>query len=319
MDQKKYADVMNFRNEIRDLGLLKEIHVLSRSSVIRTVVSFCINWIAIGLCVLLVAKVSLLFIFLAIPVIGSRQRAMSNLIHDASHANLVESRIWNDRLTNLLAAFPMLESVQNYRSSHLKHHQYLGVDGQDPDLESHKRYGFDDYNPPTNKPFRTYIKLVFNLNSWKDSGIGAFFGLSRHEQGIIILWWVFGVASFAVLDMAIAVQFLALWWLSRLTSYHAIRLFAEFLDHSGLRPGSVLNFTRNVPRGSWLARGLMHPHADNYHLVHHLLPQIPHYNLADAHRALSKCKTYRQGHHCDGYFLGNDSAVNSWMGYRKGS
>lgn len=43
-------------------------------------------------------------------------------------------------------------------------------------------------------------------------------------------------------------------------------------------------------------------HHDNYHLVHHLFPAIPHYNLKKAHIILMNDKKYREAHHCTGFF-----------------
>lgn len=304
----------HFRRELIEAGLLEKIKALSHPSRICTFVAFGTNWLLIGVCMFLTLQVSPLFALLAIPIIGARQRAMSNLIHDASHFNLSANRAWNDRMTNLLAAFPMLESVESYRKSHVKHHRGLGIIGLDPDLESHRRYGYDDHNPPTARAFSTYLKLAFNHTSWRDSGLGSFFDLQPPEKRAVMIWWIAALLMLLFITPTKAVQVIALWWISKLTAFHFIRLFAEFLDHTGLRPGSVLGFTRTVPKGAWPIRAIIHPHSDNYHLVHHLLPQVPHYHLAKAHQILLGSQTYRHGHHCDGYFFGKYSAVQSWMG-----
>ena len=41
----------------------------------------------------------------------------------------------------------------------------------------------------------------------------------------------------------------------------------------GLKPGSILSFTRNAPRN--LLSVVLHPHNDNFHLTHHLAPRVP--------------------------------------------
>lgn len=316
LEQAALESLKNFRRELLEAGLLEKIKTLSRPSSIYTLAAFGANWFLIGVCMFLTIKVSALFALLAIPIIGARQRAMSNLIHDASHFNLIATRAWNDRVTDFLAAYPMLETVDAYRKSHVKHHGSLGVAGLDPDLDSHRRYGYDDHRPPTARPVLAYLKLVFNRASWRDSALGSLFVLRPSEARAIIAWWIAVAGGLSLINPALAAQVVALWWISKLTSYHCIRLFAEFLDHTGLRPGSIIAFTRTVPNGAWPIRAIVHPHADNYHLIHHLLPQIPHYHLAEAHRLLLSSKTYRNGHHCDGYFLGKYSAVRSWMGVR---
>ncbi len=107
--------------------------------------------------------------------------------------------------------------------------------------------------------------------------------------------------------------FIGIWFISRATSYHVIRIVAEFLDHAGLKVGSILGFTRNLPHAGALPP-MFHPHQDTYHLVHHLFQKIPHYNLVRAHKLLEADPHYAGAHHCDSYFIGNHSAVQCWVG-----
>jgi fatty acid desaturase len=306
------SDVRQFHRQLKEEGLMSQIHGLKRSRLSRTLLSFVTNWGIIAVSLILSLRGSVWWGLVAIPVIGSRQRAMSNLVHDASHNNLTENRLLNDRLADLLSAFPMFETVNNYRKSHMRHHLYLGVPGQDPDLESHRRYGFDDLKPSMDFSLLTYLGLVFNIRSWRDSVLGSFLDLPLREKGFVAAWWMCSLTVISLFNLELGFQIATVWIISRATSYHLIRIFAEFMDHAGLQPGSVFGFTRNIPGGAWLFRTLFHPLSDNFHLVHHLIPQIPHYGLKAAHRVLMQNQTYQLGHHCDGYFSGRYSAVSSW-------
>lgn len=90
-------------------------------------------------------------------------------------------------------------------------------------------------------------------------------------------------------------------------------MFSEFLDHTGLKPGGIYSFTRNLPH-TGILRFLFHPHQDTYHLTHHFLPNIPHYHLKKADSLLRRDSQYLSAHHCDSYFFGKHSALNCWVG-----
>ena len=134
-------------------------------------------------------SVSAWFSILAILLVGARQRAMSNIVHDASHGNLVRDRRSNDRLANVLAALPMGETVRNYRKTHMLHHQFLGIAGRDPDLDNHVRYGFAQIRRRTRSAGSSYVALAFNRPAWKDSFSTSIAKLNNQERFQIILWW----------------------------------------------------------------------------------------------------------------------------------
>ena len=58
----------------------------------------------------------------AIVLIAGRQVAFLNLVHAAAHYSLFSTRKANNR-TDALIGYPILDSVQPYRSYHLQHHR----------------------------------------------------------------------------------------------------------------------------------------------------------------------------------------------------
>ena len=314
MSEPIATEIRSFSQEIRAEGLKREIDALREISFARSCLAFIFNWLVIAGAIWLVVDVSYWWIALAAIFIGSRQRAMSNLVHDGSHGNLYKNSKLNDLITDLAAALPMGETVRNYRKSHSKHHKYLGVMSDDPDLESHRRYGFDDFATKQISPIKTYFGMVFNWSSWRDSVAGSFPDLPKDEKLKTLAWWALTMTlllTFGGLRLTAITPLV--WIFSRATGYHVVRIFAEFTDHSGLKPGSVFGFTRNIPGAAWPMRPLIHPHSDNFHLIHHLMPKIPHYRLASAHRVLLRNRRYlAKGHHCDGYVRGRYSVLDSW-------
>ncbi len=294
-----------------DKQVVEELRNFQQKNPLRTFASLATNWLLIAVSVTLVFKTSLYFLPFGLLVIGSRQRAFSNLVHDASHFNLLKSRTWNDFLINLLAAYPMFETVRIYRVSHENHHKYLGDSDRDPDLKAHASYNFDDFKNTANS-LQVFYRVAASSRALVDSTIGSLYRLTNVEQLGVFVWWLICAGLLISITPKLFAVTLTLWFVARATSYHVIRLFAELLDHSALRPGSVLSYTRTIAGGAKPLAWLVHPHRDNYHLVHHLFPRIPHYNLENAHRSLLRNAAYRSAHHCDGYFIGRKTAIKSW-------
>ena len=294
---------------------LTSLHAIKKPSTALSVSAFAWDWAWIGTAFILIAHFSWLGLLPALLIIGSRQRALSNLVHDASHGNLLNNSRLNDGLTNALAAYPMLDTVASYRRSHMAHHQYLGDVELDPDSKSHLRYGFDDRAPMRGSWIQIFARLIFNRESWRDSVIGNMMALrSRDLLWIGAEWFALLAAITAGFGIRGSIEFFVSWHLARATTYHCIRLFAEFMDHAGLKPGSIIGFTRNLPHTGVIAT-IFQPHQDTYHLVHHLMPKVPHYHLKAAHQLLTTTTAaYSRAHFCDSYFKGNHPAVICWMG-----
>ena len=66
-------------------------------------------------------------------LIGNRQRAIGNILHDAAHRNLSRRRWINDGLAVAIVAPLAFLSLRSYRAAHFAHHLDLGH-ARDPDL-----------------------------------------------------------------------------------------------------------------------------------------------------------------------------------------
>lgn len=295
------------------LDLKRSLLKLAKAAFLRSLMSFVVDWALMLLAVAAVLSISLFLLPFALVLIGSRQRALSNLVHDASHGNLSGKNMLNDLVADYLGALPNFDTVRSYRQSHMQHHRYLGS-LRDPDSLAHLSYEYDDRKPVRGSALRLYFRLLLNFRSWRDSMVGGLFSLSSLERLKVLCFWISFTGLISVIfSSTMAWTFVMFWLVSRGTSFHAIRIFAEFLDHTGLSTGSVTGFSRNLPSNGIL-RWVLHPHEDTYHLVHHLAPRVPHYNLRKAHDLLSGFPAYLEAHHCDSYFKGKHSAVDCWIG-----
>ena len=246
---------------------------------------------------------------IALLVLGNRQRALGNILHDAAHRNLTRNRVLNDLVTRALIAPLLFVSLSHYRELHFRHHLDLGGQGADPDLI-----------PIPAQKARSWVAAVaantLSLRAILGSTFGHLVDPGAPAEGrlSIVGWWsvLLGLLVLAV-GPGPAAAMLALWLAARATAFHLITTFREMCDHHGLSPGGVFSFTRDIKAaGLWSV--LFHPRNNAYHLTHHLLPAIPYYRLPEAQRVFSTLPEYRErARVCDAYFAGPAQAVACWQ------
>lgn len=242
---------------------------------------------------------------LSLIVIGSRMRAFDNLMHEASHFLLFKNRTVNKWVACLFVAYPVFTSFTAYCNSHYKHHRHLWDIEKDPDTKRYALIGLD-------KPQHSIKKFVFDhiLKPLTLTHVPKYIAgtikvnvTSKDEPGseklAKLLYWSAIISSSVIFDFW---MYLILFWLvPLLTTFQVIRYWAEMAEHSGLKNEHELHSSRNT-FGNPIQIFLLHPHNDNYHLVHHLFPAVPHYNLRKVHQILMRDKEYREAHHCTGFF-----------------
>lgn len=246
---------------------------------------------------------------IALLVLGNRQRALGNILHDAAHGNLTRNRVLNDLVTRALIAPLLFLSLSQYRELHFRHHLDLGAKGADPDL----------IPIPAEKARRWAAAVAANTLSPR-AVLGSTFGhLVDHNvppagRLYILAWWALLVAALvSAAGVGPAAAMLALWLGARATVFHVITTFREMCDHHGLVPGGVFSFTRDITATGPLSM-LFHPRNNAYHLSHHLLPAIPYYRLPEAQRVFATLPEYQErARVCEGYFAGPAPAAASWQ------
>lgn len=299
------GDLAAFKAELAAHGV--PYQRLLRLSVWRPIVDIAIDWIAVLVAVWMVSQISLWFAPLALVVIGNRQRALGNILHDGGHGNVCRLRAMNDTIVNLFVAPLLFVSLSLYREDHWKHHRALGHAHDDPDflpVPQGRVVGW----------WENYLRNLLSAKSWRGSVLGHLCtaGVAMGDRAYIAAWWLALVSLLATTaGVQFAAEFVALWLAARATAFHVITVFREMCDHFGLA-GSVVCSTRDIVSQSvWTT--LVHPHNNGYHLTHHLLPAVPYYRLPEAQRLFADMPMYGQRAPIyASYVFGKNPVVTSW-------
>jgi fatty acid desaturase len=264
------------REELRDL-----IRVRSW----RGWLSIALDWAIIAAAFALVAlRPNPLTLVLALFLIGGRQLGLAVLMHEAAHGTLLRNRRWNDLAATWLCAYPVWSDLYIYRPYHLKHHATTWT-AEDPDLglaspfpvtrQSFRRKVWRDLNGRTGvKRLRTILRY---------HRIGANFDAGRAVMGGVLL--TNGILLL-LLTLAGHPALYLLWVGAWLTTYSLAMRIRSIAEHGVIpEPSDDLRNTRTT-LARWWERLFIAPNRVNYHLEHHLMVAVPHYNLPRLHRLL---------------------------------
>lgn len=300
------SDLASFRPQW--LARVRPGHELLRTDLVRPLLDIVVDWVVVIASVLLVVEGGAWFTPLALVLIGNRQRALGNILHDAGHRNLSRNAKVNDRVADWLVAPLLLACLARYRALHFAHHLALGDEQRDPDFIAVTVKPGLHWSP-------RYVRTVCSRRAWIGSIAGDLVErtVPMATKLRMLAWWAALLGGLGlVAGSAFPIAFVALWFGARATAFHLITTFREMCDHVGLQPGGIFSFTRDVSsRGPW--RWLIHPRNNGYHLTHHLCPAVPYYRLPQAHDLLRQLPAYRErAVECDAYFTGERAVTRAW-------
>jgi fatty acid desaturase len=278
--------------------ITRELDVLAESDNWHSLVATGLDYILISLAVV-AGQTSVWLYPLAVLVIGARQRALTTILHEAAHNRGAKNRWLNKFVGRYLSGYLIFQSFQPYRQSHvINHHGHLGDGKLDPDYQLYLDSGL--YNGITTRQFlwRQVLATLLMANAlgylWyvvKNRSISL--SKSKIELAHLTAYW-------AVLLTVIHVLggwqlFLLYWIVPYITAFLIIGRFIEIAEHYPLlgskKCKTILDGTRN--RFSHpLEAFFCSMHNENYHLVHHLRPDIPFWNAHKAHRVMMRDAKY---------------------------
>ena len=287
--------------ELRDVLTKEEIRSLLEISDTQAWMTLAFDWGVIGAAFALVAwQPNVLTIAVALAIIGSRQLGLAVVMHEAAHVTMFNNRNLNDWAGCWLAAYPVWSDPKPYRQYHLKHHAHTGGKG-DPDL------GLVLPFPVTKSSMRRKVwRDLSGQTGWKqaraiarrDAGIatqGTQLQERGHTAGVTPPGWrriapvlITNGVLLGLLTLAGYPALYLLWIVAWLTTYRLVTRLRSIAEHA-MAPdmSDPLGNTRTTV-ASWWERLLLAPNFVNYHLEHHLLMTVPHYNLPRMHEMLKE-------------------------------
>lgn len=245
--------------------------------------------------VLLCTRVSWWFYPVALVVIGSRQRAFSNLLHESAHGILAANRRLNLLLGTVLTAYPIFQLHYAYKRSHVaQHHPHLGDPQRDPDLRFMIGRGVYDGHDEGRLRWRLliapalgastlfYLRYLVETRLRRGRGEGQAPNPAQRREPLFLagFWALVIAAGIATGAWPLIILF---WLVPFLTTYQVLGWYIELAEHTPLVRDSNISIymTRNrLSRGIELF--LTGTYADHLHLEHHLDPRTPYWNLRRA-------------------------------------
>lgn len=270
----------------RDALSRDEIAELLEPNDWRSLWTLTATWAQIAACFALVAIwPNPLTVIVAVVILGTRQLGLAVVMHETSHRTLFGNRRVNDWVGQWLGAYPVWADCETYRPYHLQHHSKTGT-VQDPDIglvrpfpitrESMRRKVLRDLTGRTGIKFargsysRTFAR-------WRQDPVArrAAIGVTVTNLALAALLAALGHPALYLLWVAA--------WLTTNTLVTRLRSIAEHAMTEET-PDPLRNTRTTLAR--WWERFLIAPNRVNYHLEHHLLMTVPHYNLPRMHALL---------------------------------
>jgi fatty acid desaturase len=199
------------------------------------------------------------------------------LSHEGHHRLLFRSRATN-HATNVALCVPLLHSPTAYRVLHELHHRHLGGPG-DPD--EYRNYTDD----PRLRWALQWVRLTIGtlvymplipVVAWRRANASDRRALTLEYAGMAIIW----IAAFALVPLRVLLQ---VWLVPGVVVGYvsAVRAIAQHALTDAHDPLLASRSVRSNPVVSFLLLN------ENYHLEHHLFPEVPSYNLPRLRALLS--------------------------------
>ncbi len=276
------------KNKLQPLSLSDNWH-----SLFAVVFDFSIIFGAICL-----GKTTWFFYPLSVLIIASRQRALASIFHDAVHNRAAKWKPLNSFIGKYLSGYLIFQSFKAYRKSHvIMHHGFLGDYRKDPDFQFYLELGL--YNDISKEKFLwnyvisplILLKSITYLSYLLKHRTKSFTN-NQKELGIMITYCISIISLIYYLGYLEDLFFY--WIIPYFTIFPVIGYIIEVAEHYPLIGSySPIIYSARNRYSHWIESFFCSIHNENYHLTHHLRPNIPFWNLRKAHKIMLQDEIYK--------------------------
>jgi fatty acid desaturase len=289
------------------LQIRRELRALCKLDNHHGALGLLFDYAVIALAVYLSVGVSYWLYPVSLLLIGSSQRAMVNILHEASHKVLARNGKLNVLLGTVFSGHLVFHMYNPYRSSHIGfHHRHLGDPEQDPDYGFHEECGI--YDPRTSNTaffLHNILLAVFGMRTleyvryvvedrllFRQDQVAVSMPISlRTERWVMAGMWAAVLTPLTLGGFLL--EFFLFWIVPLFTTAVAIGWLSELAEHYPLPESESKQILMTRNRHGWaIERFLIGRHNDNFHLVHHLNTGVPFWNMKKAHRVLLGDQAY---------------------------
>ncbi|MEI6534094.1 MAG: fatty acid desaturase [Verrucomicrobiaceae bacterium] len=197
-------------------------------------------------------------------------------LHEGMHGTLFWSPFWN-RWCSVILGSTALISFTAYKVLHLRHHRYLG-DTRDPD----DYHNYTKRNPLVWMMHYGRLLLGSSLYIFLIPIFAIRHGTRMDRRRIVeeyaVLFILLGAAF-----LLFSLKFLLFAWLIPLLIVGFMTNLRGLTQHGVTNPQDAFLASRSIQANPVVAFCLLH---ENFHLEHHLFPEVPSYHLAALHRLI---------------------------------
>lgn len=287
-------DRHRFSREITDE--VRSLYALDNSHGILAVLQ---NLLIVSAAVILAEYVGWTLYLPAIILIGSRQRAMATLTHEAAHGTLARNKTLNDILGTVFSGYTVAILLRTYKDSHVRdHHGCFG----DPEADCDFRYMIEQgvYGPSRGWRYIWHIivspALLLKVPAYimylaRHRFVFGNDKTDHHEVALFAVFW------FTVLASSIATGVFGLlfwyWFVPFFSIFQIIGWYIELAEHAPLMErGKDIHMSRNR-NSHWVERLFTGMHGESFHLAHHLFPRVPFWRMNELNQLLRQDAVYR--------------------------
>jgi len=198
------------------------------------------------------------------------------LMHEGMHGVLFVNRRWN-WMASVLLGSTFLMSFSAYRVMHLRHHRYLG-DPRDP----------DDYHNYSRSRYLVWCLHFVRLTAGPLLYLCLIPVLAlKHgslaQRKLIGIEYLFLASIYSAILRMFSYRELFVVWFVPLLLMGALTAIRGFTQHGITEASDPYLASRTMLPSPVVAFFLLN---ENYHLEHHLFPEVPSYHLPDLHELI---------------------------------